>query len=168
MKKKILIGVAIFGVVALLALLIFGGGSTIDKTVTQHEINNTIDKIVCAIDGEDNIEYEMEILSNDRQFDSEIQAKKYTKISIAQKKNFKTYGIAFVVMSQDNSSLNFELMKNDEVLTSMSVSLKGAEVNYADLILQEAVEITTADELYVRISGNTEFVFDSLIMLFEE
>ena len=50
----------------------------------------------------------------------------------------------------------------------MSVSLKGAEVNYADLILQEAVEITTADELYVRISGNTEFVFDSLIMLFEE
>ena len=168
MKKKIIILASLVGVVLIFALLIFGGGTTSDKTVTKKEVENRIEKIICEVENENDVEYNIDILSNDMQFDSELKFKQYKKISISKKKEIKTYGVAFIVKSQTNQTLQLTLFKNDESLITQTLTLKGGEVNYADLILEQPIEFLTTDDFYIQVNASDDFIFDSLLIFFEE
>ena len=102
------------------------------------------------------------------QFDSELKFKQYKKISISKKKEIKTYGVAFIVKSQTNQTLQLTLFKNDESLITQTLTLKGGEVNYADLILEQPIEFLTTDDFYIQVNASDDFIFDSLLIFFEE
>ena len=88
MKKKLLIGAGIVLAVFILFLIIICGGSGTDKVVTQEELEVTISTVTCDVKDDDSIEYDLALLTNDMTFESDIQDKNYTKLTINQEKDF--------------------------------------------------------------------------------
>ena len=88
MKKKLLIGAGIVLAVFILFLIIICGGSGTDKVVTQEELEVTISTVTCDVKDDDSIDYDLALLTNDMTFESDIQDKNYTKLTINQEKDF--------------------------------------------------------------------------------
>ena len=78
-------------------------------------------------------------------------------------------GVAFIVKSESDTGLNFTLMKNDEVLKTCSVTTKSGEVANVDLVLEEAVNISTSDSYSIVVSqaSDTNFVFDTVLFFID-
>lgn len=84
MRNKILIGAGILLTVFIVFLIIICGASGGDKTVTQDELTQTIESVVCDVQDENSINYDISLLTNDTEFDNEILEKTYSKININQ------------------------------------------------------------------------------------
>ena len=171
MKNKILIGAGILLTVFVLFLIFLCGGSGADKIVTEEELKVTIQNVTCQVNEEENdITYELGYLSNDVQFDNEIQTKSYNKIIVNQKVDINFLGTAFMVKPIENTTMTFTLTKNGESLKSTTLSLESDEVGNVDLLLDSAVNFTASDELAIVISqpDNISFVFDTMIFFFDE
>ena len=107
MKNKILIGAGILLTVFVLFLIFLCGGSGADKIVTEEELKVTIQNVTCQVNEEENdITYELGYLSNDVQFDNEIQTKSYNKIIVNQKVDINILGTAFMVKPIENTTMN--------------------------------------------------------------
>lgn len=171
MKTKILIGAGILLTVFILFLIVIGGGSSVDKVVTKEELKTTISNVTCVVnEEEENITYELPYLTNDTQFDGEIQSKSYNKIIVNQEVDINFLGLAFMVKPADNTTLNFKLTKNGEELKTTTLTLESDEIGNVDLLLENAVNFSASDELAIEISqsGNVKFVFDTMIFFFDE
>ena len=109
-------------------------------------------------------------MTNDISFDSEIQSKQYTKITINKEKGFNTLGLAFIAKSNEEFTLNISLEKNGTSLTSTAVEFKDGEMRNVNLLLDEAVEILPSDEFTISFtqSGECAFTFDTLLFFFDE
>lgn len=170
MKKKIIIGAGIVLAVFVLFLILLGGGSSTNKIVTEEELEVTITNITCEVQDEENINYGLATITNDVSFDSSIQNKQYTKITINKEKGFNTLGLAFIVKSNEEFTLNVSLEKNGTSLTSTSVEFKDGEMRNVNLLLNEAVEILPSDEFTISFtqSGECSFTFDTMLFFFDE
>ena len=62
-----------------------------------------------------------------------------------------------------------DLMKNDEVLKTCSVTTKSGEVANVDLVLEDAVNISTSDSYSIVVSqaSDTNFVFDTVLFFID-
>lgn len=171
MKNKILIGAGILLTVFIIFLIAICGGSSTDKIVTEEELKVTIENVTCQVnDEEDDITYQLGYLSNDIQFDNELQTKSYNKIIVNQKVDINFLGTAFMVKPTENATLTFTLTKNGESLKSTTLTLESDEVGNVDLLLENAVNFSASDELAIVISqaDNISFVFDTMIFFFDE
>ena len=111
MKKKIIIGAGILLAVFVLFLILLGGSSSTNKIVTKEELDVTLTNITCEVKDEENINYDISTMTNDISFDSEIQNKQYTKITINKEKGFQSLGLAFIAKSNEEFTLNISLEK---------------------------------------------------------
>lgn len=171
MKNKILIGAGILLTVFVIFLIFLGGAGSTDKIVTEEELKVTIENVTCQVnDEEDDITYQLGYLSNDVQFDNELQTKSYNKIIVNQKVDINFLGTAFMVKPTKDTTLTFTLTKNGESLKSTTLSLESDEVGNVDLLLENAVNFSASDELAIVISqtDNISFVFDTMIFFFDE
>jgi len=170
MKKKLLIGAGIVLAVFILFLIIICGGSGTDKVVTQEELEVTISTVTCDVKDEDSIEYDLALLTNDITFDGDIQEKNYTKLTVNQEKEFASLGVAFMVKSNYDVTLNVALNKNGVELKTTSVTIESGSTGSVNLILDEAVVISATDEFTITFSQTDEytFAFDTMIFFFDE
>lgn len=170
MKKKLIIGAGIVLAVFVLFLILLGGGSSTNKIVTEEELDITLTNITCEVKDEENINYEISTLTNDISFDSVLQNKQYTKITINKEKSFQSLGLAFIVKSNEEFTLNISLEKNGTSLTSTSVEFKDGAMKNVNLLLSEAVEILESDEFTISFTQSAEcsFTFDTLLFFFDE
>lgn len=170
MKNKIIIGAGILLTVFIIFLIAICGGSGADKIVTQEELKATITNISCQVDDEETINYELSYLSNNVEFDEEIKARNYKKIVVNQQNEIEFLGVAFMIKSTDDTTLNFSLTKNGEVVTTSEVNLETDTKASVELLLEESMNISTTDELAIVISQTKDvsFVFDTMIFFFDE
>lgn len=170
MKKKLIIGAGIVLSVFILFLIMLGGSSTTNKVVTKEELDVTLTTITCEVKDEENINYDIPTVTNDISFDSVIQNKQYTKLTINKEKGFNSLGLAFIVKSNEEFTLNVSLEKNGTSLTTTSVEFKDGQMRNVNLLLNEAVEILPSDEFTISFtqSGECAFTFDTLLFFFDE
>ncbi len=169
-KKVLIIGGVIIAVLVVVLIVIFGGASTTSNMVTEEELEHTISSITCEIDNEQDIEYKTSIFVNDIQFDNEIQNKVYKKIKLNHSKEINSLGVAFIVKPEQDTTFTIELVKNEQVLTTKTLTLKSGQVGNVGLVLKEAVNILPTDEYAIKFSQseNTSFVFDTTLFFFDE
>ena len=170
MKNKILIGAGILLTVFIVFLIGICGASGGDKIPTEETINSTFSTVTCEVKDEENVNYDISLLTNDIQFDSAIQKKNYTKVNLNHNTNFATYGVAFLIKSNSEISLNVALMKNDETLKTTTVTIKNGNTVNVDLVLENSVAISSTDNFYISFnnSTNNQFVFDTIITFIDE
>lgn len=171
MKNKILIGAGILLTILIIGLIIVCGASTTSNTVTQEQYEAMVDSVQVEIDGGVDKNIPLSILTDNIQFNAEIENKPYTKINIINKQNYKSKGIVFLVKSQSDSNIKFSLYKNNELLKSTDLSMEANKTNNVVLLLDSSVQINTTDKFYVLVDSGEEkvnFVFDSLLSYFDE
>lgn len=167
-RKGLIIGGGIALTIFIIFLILIGGANTTKNIPTQETLTQTVTGVTCQIEGEDDVNYEIYLLTNNIQFDSEIQQKNYKKIVINHSQDFESLGVAFMAKTNENATLNFELCKNNEVIKSFSSSVLANEVINVDLVLDEAVQISTTDEYSVKITSTSNYVFDTLLFFLQE
>lgn len=169
MKRKIIIGAGIVLAVFVIFLIILCGSATTNKVVTKENLITKVSGITCEVKDEENLTYELDTFTNDISFDSKIKNKHYTKASITKDENFTSLGLAFIVKSNEEFTLNISLYKNDELLKSTSASFEDGRIANVNLLLENGVEITTEDEFYISFEQTTDckFVFDTIVFFFD-
>lgn len=167
-KKILLIGAGVVFTIFILFLLFLGGNSGTKNVPNEETLNTNFSNVVCEVAGEENVEYDISTLTNNIQFDSSIKSKPYTKIKVTQKENFKSLGVAFMVKTSKESTLKFNLMKNDEVLKTCNISAEANKATNVDLVLETGVDISKTDEFSIVIEGSTDFVFDTILIFIDE
>ena len=170
MKNKIIIGAGILLTVFIFFLIAISGASGGDKIVTEEKLKATITNITCQIDDEETINYELNYLTNNIEFDEQIKARNYKKIVVNKQEDIQFLGVAFLVKSTDDTSLNISLTKNGEVVKTSSVNLESDTRASVELLLENTVQYSAGDELAIVISQSKDvsFVFDTMIFLFDE
>lgn len=170
MKNKIIIGAGILLTVFIFFLIAISGASGGDKIVTEEKLKATITNITCQIDDEETINYELNYLTNNIEFDEQIKARNYKKIVINKQEDIQFLGVAFLVKSTDDTSLNISLTKNGEVVKTSSVNLESDTRASVELLLENTVQYSAGDELAIVISQSKDvsFVFDTMIFFFDE
>ena len=167
-RKGLLIGAGILLTIFIIFLILIGGANTTKNIPTQETLTQVVSGVTCKIEGEDDVNYDIELLTNNIQFDSNIQQKKYNKIIINHSQDFASLGVAFMVKPSANTTLNCELYKNDELIKNYSTTVLANEVANVDLVLEEAVELSSTDEYSVKITSTSDFVFDTLLFFLQE
>lgn len=170
MSKKMLIGAGIVLAVFVLFLILLGGGSGTDKIVTKEELDVTFTTLTCEVKDEDSIDYNVSLFTNDITFDGDIQQKNYTQVKINQEKEIASLGVAFMVKSNYDVTLNISLEKNGVELKTTSVTIEGGNTGSVNLILDKAVAISATDDFSIKFSQTTEysFAFDNVIFFLDE
>ena len=86
-KNKILIGAGILLTVLILGLIIICGASTPSGTPTKETYEVRVDSVQVEIEGEGARNIPLSILTDNIQFNAEIENKEYTDIKIINKQN---------------------------------------------------------------------------------
>ena len=167
-KKTIIIISAVIVGIFLLLLLFIGGSAGIKNVPKQETLEVNFSGVVCEVNGEEDISYDITTLSNNIQFDSTLKFKNYNKIKIQNIKNFKSLGVAFIMQSTSQTEFTFTLKKNNETLKTYSVEVEMNETKNVDLVLENSVEILTTDEFYIEVNGSANFVFDTILFFVDE
>ena len=170
MKKKIIIGAGILLAIFVLFLILLGGASSNNKIVTQEELATIVSNVTCEVQDEENINYDLGTLTNDIVFDSDLQIKQYNKIIINQEKEFKSLGTTFLIKSEESITLEISLNKNGISISSTTITTEGGLTESVNLSLEEAVDFLATDEFSITFTQTTNnpFVFDTLILFFDE
>jgi len=170
MKNKLLIGAGILLTVFIIFLVVICGASGGDKIPTEETLKTTFSNVTCEVKNGSNINYDLSLLTNNIEFDNQIQTKNYTKVKLNQTTNFKSLGVAFILKSDSEISLNISLMKNDEILKTTTSNLSTNVMSNVDLLLDNSVEISASDNFYISFEQTTTdpFVFDTIITFIDE
>lgn len=170
MKNKLLIGAGILLTVFIIFLLVISGASGGDKIPTEETLKTIFSNVTCEVKNGSNIDYDLSLLTNNVEFDSQIQTKNYTKIKLNQVANFKSFGVAFILKSDYEISLNISLVKNDEVFKTTTANLSTNVMSNIDLLLENSAQISATDDFYILFEQTTTdpFVFDTLITFIDE
>lgn len=170
MKNKLLIGAGILLTVFIIFLLVISGASGGDKIPTEETLKTIFSNVTCEVKNCSNIDYDLSLLTNNVEFDSQIQTKNYTKVKLNQVANFKSFGVVFILKSDYEISLNISLMKNDEVLKTTTANLSTNVMSNIDLLLENSALISATDNFYILFEQTTTdpFVFDTLITFIDE
>lgn len=170
MKNKLLIGAGILLTVFIIFLLVISGASGGDKIPTEETLKTIFSNVTCEVKNCSNIDYDLSLLTNNVEFDSQIQTKNYTKVKLNQVANFKSFGVVFILKSDYEISLNISLMKNDEVLKTTTANLSTNVMSNIDLLLENSAQISATDDFYILFEQTTTdpFVFDTLITFIDE
>ena len=169
-KTKILIGAGVVLTIFIVFLLILCGSAGANKQISQEDLKTNISGITCQYDGGDDLTFDISTITNDTHFDNSLVKRDYKKIKINTTKDFKTFGIGFMVKPTFETNFTFTLYKNSEVLSTDIFELAADTVKTVDLHLEESVDITTADEFYISIQqeNNYPFAFDTFLFFFDE
>ena len=170
MRKKILIGAGILLTIFIVFLIAICGASGGNKVVKKEVLEQTISDVVCQDKDDNSINYNISLLTNNKEFDAELLERNYTKAEFKTKKDFVTLGTSFRVVTSVDTTFEVSLMKNDECLKTDTVEVNKDSVGNINLVLEEGVEIKTTDKFYITFSNNsgTTFVFDTLLLFFDE
>ena len=170
MKNKLLIGAGILLTVFIIFLIVISGASGGDKIPTEETLKTIFSNVTCEVKNGSNIDYDLSLLTNNVEFDSQIQTRNYTKVKLNQTTNLKSFGVAFILKSDYEISLNISLVKNDEVLKTTTANLSTNVMSNIDLLLENSAQIIATDEFCILFEQTTTdpFVFDTLITFIDE
>lgn len=170
MKKKLIIAAGVVLAVFVIFLIAICGAAGSNKVVTKEELKTMVTDITCEVKGEDNITYDLETITNDISFDSKIQNKQYTKITINKENGFKSLGVAFIAKANEDFALNISLNKNGTSLKTTTANFEDGQMVNVNLTLDKAVEISSSDVFTITFeqTTNCNFAFDTLVFFFDE
>ncbi len=168
-KTKILIGAGIVLAIFIIFLFILAGSSGQSKIPNEEELKQDITGITCETETQGNFDYDLSLITNETDFDTQISSRKYTKIVINQTKDLKSLGVGFAVKSDSSTIITFTLMKNDEILKSDTLTLESGQTATANLSLENPTEISASDKFYidVTLSEDTTFAVDTFLFFME-
>ena len=169
-KTKILIGAGIVLAIFIIFLFILAGSSGGNKVPPEEELKKDITGITCQTETQGNFDYDLSIITNETDFDTEISSRKYNKIVINQTKDLNSLGLGFAVKSDSDTLITFTLMKNDEVIKSDTLNLVGGNTATSNLSLEGSIKISATDKFYidVTLSEDTTFVVDTFLFFMDE
>ena len=170
MKSKILLGAGLLLTFFIFVLILLAGSCSSDNVLPQDELKNIIPSVQCEVKNEDSISYDIALLTNDVNFDNEIESQQYSKIIINKQKDFNTLGTTFVIRSNEDTTLNISLNKNDEVLKTITLNVKAGAQENVNLALSKAINISQADNFTIIFEQDDEcsFAFDTLLFFFDK
>ncbi len=176
MKQKLLVIGIVAAILFFIIIFLFIGGSAADKTVTREEYKTLVSGITAEIGEGETKDYGLDVLIDDEEFNSSIVANPYQKLTIQNIEDFHSLGFAFQIKAEGDCILKMTLYKNDEALTSQDLEVISNQKTSVALILDEAVEVKTTDNLYIVVEqldlaegqDRTNFVFDTLMTFFDE
>ncbi len=168
-KTKILIGAGIVLAIFIIFLFILAGSSGQSKIPNEEELKQDITGITCETETQGNFDYDLSLITNETDFDTQISSRKYTKIVINQTKDLKSLGVGFAVKSDSSTIITFTLMKNEEILKSDTLTLESGQTATANLSLENPTEISASDKFYidVTLSEDTTFAVDTFLFFME-
>ncbi len=169
MRSKLFIfaGVIFFGVILFL-IIGFGGSFSSTNDVDEEETIANITDITCTDITENIYNIKYETLTNNIQFDGEIDYANYNKIQIEINNTFTSFGVAFIGKSQEDTTLNITLYKNDTVLNQTTIIAVESKTFSANLMCDFTFELTTEDSYFMTIDSSSKFTFDSLLIFTSE
>jgi hypothetical protein len=167
---KIIIGVIIAMIIVFIFTLIFLSGATYTNVPTTENLSQVITGVTCEDSDENRTDYDISILTNNTQFENEILSKNYSKITIEHSQSFESLGLAFIIRTNEKTSLEISLMKNDEVLKTTTLEFETGVSQSVNLLLNEANSVSLTDNFYIKISQqqDTTFRFDTMVFYFDE
>lgn len=167
MKNKFIIITGIILLTLIVVFVVILGGSN-DKNIVTPE-QELITGITCKVSNEDSITYDLDLLTNNVQFDYAIKIRNYTEIKINHTKDFESQGFAFMVKSPDDTNITFNLKLNDELIKSANVTLKSMKVADVNLVMENSISVKDTDNLIIEVvSDNAKFMLDSLLIFNSE
>ena len=170
MKSKILLGAGLLLTFFIFILILLAGSCSSDNVLPQNELKNIIPSVQCEVENNDAISYDIALLTNDVNFDNDIENQQYTKIIINKQKDFKTLGTSFVLRSKEDSTFNISLYKNGEVLKNISLNIKAGAQENVNLTLSKAIGISQSDSFAITFEQDTKsnFAFDTFLFFFDK
>lgn len=167
MRKILLVAILIFTTIMISGC--FGG------LVSDEEYSTLISGITATKKNGETISYNLDILKDNIQFNNEIESADYCKLEIRNVKGCRVKSLCFFIRSSKDCILTFTLFTNNTELASVTMECASYIAEEIDFFLNETINLSTADNLYIKIeeikgedSANTTFVFDTLIIFFEE
>lgn len=168
MKKFLLIAIVF------LACIMLSG--CYDGLVSEEEYSGLIEGIVATKDGAESVTYKLDILKDEIEFNGEIQSATYSRIEILPIKECKVKGLSFCIRCSQNATLGLSIFTNDKFLDSAIYDCKSFEVQDVYFFFDESVVLNDENSLYILVDEQTEsgrvqktkFVFDTLLIFFEE
>ena len=170
MSKKnlaiIVSGILFF--VFIMFLVIACANVHIKNVQKQEELKTNFSGVICEVDGEENVNYDIATLTNEIQFDNNIQFKNYKIIKINHSLDFKSLGVAFELKTKENANITLSLKKNNIVLKTCNLELEANQIKGINLVLENSVEVKATDEFSISVDSETDFVFDTLLFFVDE
>ena len=123
--------------------------------------------------------YTIQTLTNNTSFDDEIIFDIYSKLTILNIQNCKIKGLAFVVRSLQNATLNFSVMLEEDLVLEKTYEFNENINQAVTLFFEECILADEVNKLKVNINQTFEvdietnyeyanFAFDSFLIFFEE
>ena len=186
MSKKFKIAIICVSVVLAIFFvfcLIAGGGTK--GVVTPDKQKENIASVVATDSNLQQHEYQMETLTNNVEFDEEIQLAKYNNIKFNISKDIKVKGFAFVLRTENDTKFRIKVFNDGNLVASKDLTLQGHTKAELSIMLDTEVSLTESSNFSLEIDelqmfeteetttelemlNNTEFVFDKLVVLFSE
>ncbi len=168
MKKFLLV------VVLLITPFILSG--CYDGLVSDEEYPNLIAGIEATKDNGETVNYSINILKDETHFNDEIESAVYCKLEIRQVKKCKIKGVCFYVRSSQDCTLDFSIFTNDNLMQSSTKETQSFVSEEITFFFDESVILDDYNKLYIQVDEQlknetdtrTSFVFDTLIIFFEE
>ena len=169
-KTKILIGAGIVLALFIIVLFILAGSSSGNGVPEPEVLERKITGITCETQSQGSFDYDLSIITNETDFDNNIQHRQYTKIVINHSADLESLGVGFAIKSDLNTTMTVTLMKNDEVLKADTFELQEGQVDTANLTLENPTTIAAGDNFYITItmSENATFAVDTFLFFMNE
>ena len=167
MKKILLVAILIFTTIMISGC--FGG------LVSDEEYSTLISGITATKQNGETISYNLDILKDNIHFNNEIESAEYCKLEIRNVKECRVKSLCFFIRSSKDCILTFTLFTNDTEIASVTMECASYIAEEIDFFLNETIHLSTTDNLHIEIeeirgdeTEPTTFVFDTLIIFFEE
>lgn len=166
MKKFLLVAILIFTTIMISGC--YGG------IVSDEEYLNLIAGVTATKENGETINYSLNILRDEIHFNNEIESANYCKLEIQKLKNCNVRGVCFFVRSSDDSTLTFTLFHNNQKTSSITKFCERNSSTEIDFFLENSISFVASDTIHIEIEqqgdneDKTPFVFDTLIIFFEE
>ena len=123
--------------------------------------------------------YTTETLTNNISFDNEIIFDSYSKLTLLNAQNCKIKGLAFVVRSLQNATLNFSVMLEEDLVLEKTYEFNANINQTVNMFFDSSILIDEVNKLTININQIFEvdsetnyeyanFAFDYFLIFFEE
>lgn len=161
-------------VLILLISINFCGCFYSSETKTYYE--NLLSGITAIINNEITKNYDLEILLDDIQFNSQIESLAYKKITINSIANFKMNGLFFLLKCENNCELKFSIFNGENKILEKNKILNQEIIYDVGLLFESSISISTLTEFYIEIEEQnleeeqtkTNFVFDNVLLFIKD
>jgi hypothetical protein len=151
----------------------------VDGLLRDNDLLNIIYGMQCDTIHDNLYFYTTQTLTNNTSFDDEIIFDSYSKLTLLNTQNCKIKGLAFVVRSLQNATLNFSVLLHQQLILEKTYEFNSNLNQTVTLFFESSILVDETNKLIININqifevGSeinyeyTNLAFDSFLIFFEE